>query len=89
MILDGLGVGPCGDAGVGVAFVSTECLLLLFHVYNVCVCVFVSIYSNPSFHMHFYQCFFMLPLAAYLVACRRTASKWIFYAHRMLVSLKK
>jgi len=38
--LDGLCVTPCGGAGVGVAFVPTECLLLLFHVYNVCVCVF-------------------------------------------------
>ena len=37
---DGLCVGPCGGGGVGVAFVDTECLLLLFHVYNVCVCVF-------------------------------------------------
>ena len=32
--------------------------------------LFFSIYSNPSFHMHFYKCFFMLPLAAYLVAPR-------------------
>ena len=51
--------------------------------------VFFSIYKNLSFHMHFYQCFFMLPLAAYLVACRRTAPKWTVCAHRMLVSLKK
>ena len=32
-------VGACGGAGVGVAFVPTECLLLRLHVYNVCVCV--------------------------------------------------
>ena len=37
---DGPCAGPCVGAVVGVAFVSTECLLLLFHVYNVCVCVF-------------------------------------------------
>ena len=46
--------------------------------------LFFSIYSNPSFHMHFYQCFFMLPLAA---PCR-TESKWRSCADRMLVSLK-
>ena len=29
-----------------------------------CPLLFFTIYSNLSFHMHFYQCFFMLPLAA-------------------------
>ena len=32
--------------------------------------LFSSIYSNLSFHMHFYQCFFKLPLAAYSIAPR-------------------
>ena len=74
---DGLCVGFCGGAGVGVGFVSTECLRLFS--------LFFSIYSNPSFNVHFYQCFFMLPLAA---PCR-TASKWRFCEHRMLVLLNK
>ena len=46
--------------------VRTECLVLLL--------MFFCVYSNPSFHMHFYQCFFMLTLAA---PCR-TESKWRF-----------
>ena len=33
--------------------------------------LFFSIYSNPSFHMHFYQCFSNLPGATDLVAPRR------------------
>ena len=32
--------------------------------------LFFSIYSNPSFHMHVYQCFVMLYLAAHFVAAR-------------------
>ena len=51
--------------------------------------VFFSIYSDPSFHMHFYVFFFMFPLAAYLVACRRSMLKWRVCAHRMLVSVIK
>ena len=46
---DGLCVGPCGGAGVGVAVVFTECLLLLFHVYNVCVCVFLAFTAKLHF----------------------------------------
>ena len=66
-----------GGAVVGGGFVATECLVLLL--------IFFSIYSNPSFHMHFYKCFFMLPLAA---PCR-TKSKWRFCDDRMLVFVKK
>jgi len=35
--------------------------------------LFFSIYSNLSFHMHFYQCFFMLALAAYSITPRGLA----------------
>ena len=35
-----------------------------------CALLLFSIYSNPSFHMHFYQCFLMLYLAAHFVAAR-------------------
>ena len=54
-------------------------LVVVMYPQNACFCfsmcirfalLFLSIYSNPSFHMHFYQCFFMLPLAASLVAPR-------------------
>ena len=35
--LDCCCVGPCGDVGTGGGYVPTEYLLLLFHVYKVCV----------------------------------------------------
>ena len=50
-------------------FVPTEWLLLLFHGYKVSFVVF-SIYSNLSFHIHFYQCFFMIALAVYSITPR-------------------
>ena len=70
-------MGARVDAGVGVAFVRTQYSLLLL--------LFFGLNSNLLFHMHFYQCFFMLPLAA---PCR-TESKWRFCVDTMLVSLKK
>ena len=64
--LDCACAGPCSGAGVGVAFVSTECLPFCSFMCITFVYVFFSIHSKASFRMHFDS----VKKAAHLVAPR-------------------
>ena len=72
--LDYGGAVPNADAGVGVASVRTEWLLLLLHVYKVCLLVFW--YLQQIFISYvFVQCDSCRPLGCATGACRRSALK--------------
>ena len=86
--LELLCAGACGGAGVGVAFVPTECLLLLFDVYNVCVCVFQPL-QQPFISQAFLPVLFHAPPCRLLGCLSSDVPKWTVCAHRMLVSLKR
>ena len=69
VIFDGVVVGACG----GAAWVAVLCPQNAYFCFSMSirfVALFCSIYSHSSFHIHFYHCFFMPPLAAYSIAPR-------------------